>query len=675
MSKKSIILSTLLSCSILISSFAEGDQSIASLTKKAKKELEVEHYHNASEYLKQIVLEDQANAWAHYELGISYLHTYSFAEALLHIEKAYTLDHENGVDKEYHYWLGRAHHVNYNFEEAIHEYNLYEERFKAHDHRRDEIEHFKSQALIAQKEFNDPKNYLILNLSNQVNTEFDEHSPVSANDGNTIYFTTKKLYQGHDSQDGSGEYYETIFETSRNEAGVWSVPQVVGGALDHPNAHDATIQVFDHDNKMLIHSEEGHGDIYIAERDVKGNWVSAKPLTQVNTKHLEEDATISSDGKMIIYSSVSGGKEYDLDLYVTNELEDGTWTEGKKLPGRINTIYEEESPFLSRDGKTLYFASNGPTSMGGYDIFKSALQADGTWGKPENMGFPINSAYHDIYYQLNSSETMAFYSSHREGGQGELDIYAIYPVQMVQIDGDLNTKAIDGPTDDMHVYFNSVGENQLDYSTDAAISVDGTFSEHLVSNNTYNVIITNGSDTLVKEHLIVDKTLDKGKRQDYTLFYDHPEDSLIADSTALASAEPVKEKIPEEGVKMALTSDQIIDYLKKGFGVSLVLFDYNKHELRTDSRQILERLNKELAKNSDIKIILTGHTDSVGSENYNKALSLKRARTASSFLEQMGVAKNRIATQGKGESTPVASNDTEEGRLKNRRVEIQFQTN
>ena len=672
MLKMRIVLLSFIFGGMFLSAFAETTKTVEQLTKEAKHELEDEHYHNAALTLKQLVEIDQANPWAHYELGISYLHTFSFAEALLHIQKAYQLDHENGVDKEYHYWLGRANHVNYKFEEAIHEYNLYEERFKEKDHRRDEIELFKAQALVAKREFNNPQNFLILNLSNQVNTEFDEHSPISADDGNTIYFTTKKLYQGHEDQDGSGEYYETIFQTKRDKAGVWSVPQVVGGALDHPDAHDATIQVFDHDSKMLIHSEEGHGDIYVAERDTNGNWVNAKPLTQINTNHLEEDATIADNGNMIIYSSEAGSKRYDLDLWVTYKINDSTWTEGKKLPGLVNSIYEEESPFISHDGKTLYFASNGPTSMGGYDIFRSELQADSTWGTPINMGFPINSAYHDIYYQLNTSETMAFYSSHREGGQGELDIYAIYPVQMVQVDGDINTKAIKGPTDDMHVFFNSIGDKQLDFSTDATISVDGHFSEKLVSNNTYSVIITNGIDTLLQERLVVEKTLEKGKRQDYTLFYD----STSVDETALASTETIKkEDVPEEGVKMQLTTDQIINYLKKGFGVSLVLFDYNKFELRQDSKQILDRLAQELQEIEGITITLTGYTDSVGSDNYNKQLSLKRARTASSYLENMGIAKERIASKGKGEANPVASNDSEEGRLKNRRVEIQFTVN
>ena len=660
---KSLFLSVLLTGSIAFNTFSKDDSPVAELTKQAKKELEIEHYHNASSLLLKIVLEEPANAWAHYELGISYLHTFSFIEALAHIQKAYQLDHENGVDKEYHYWLGRAHHVNYNFDEAIQEYDLYEQRFKAKDDRRDELEMYKAQALIAKKEFNSPKNFLILNLSNQVNTEFDEHSPVSANDGNTIYFTTKKLYQGHDKQDGSGEYFETIFETTRNKAGVWSVPKVVGGALDHPNAHDATIQIFDHDNKMLIHSEEGNGDIYVAERDAKGNWITAKPLTQVNTNHIEEDATISSDGNLIIFSSESNAKRYDMDLFFTRKGADGVWTVAEKLPGLVNTEYEEESPFLSKDGKTLYFASNGPTSMGGFDIFKSTLQADGTWGKPENMGFPINSAYHDIYYQMNESETMAFYSSHREGGQGELDIYAIYPVQMVQVNGDLNTKALKGKTDDMHVFFNSVGKDQLNYSTDAAISVDGKFSEKLVSNNTYSVIITNGIDTLLKDHLVIDKALDKGKRQDYTLFYD---DSTGQEKSIAAN------DIPKEGIKMQLNSDQIIGYLQKGFGVSLVLFDFNKSELREDSKQILDRLAKELKERKDIKITLTGYTDSVGSDTYNRKLSLQRASTAANYLQKVGVSKNRITPKGDGEANPVASNDTEEGRLKNRRVEIRF---
>ena len=634
-------------------SFAGSGGNVNDLRKKAKKELEVEHYHNAAKYLEQVVIQEPQDAWAHYELGISYLHTNSFEEALLHIQKAHRLDPDHGVDKLYHYWLGKAYHQNHNFEEAITEYDLYEQKFRANDDRREELETLKQQARVGKKHYANPNNVLIINLGFQVNSEFDEHSPVPAADGNTVYFTTKKLYQGHENQDSHGEYYETIFVTKRNNIGLWSVPAPVGGALDNLNSHDACVQIFDHDTKMLMHTQSGNGDIYLAEKDIKGNWITSQPLHAVNSKKLEEDATITRDGKMMIFSSEASARRSDLDLFYITKNEKDEWSEPISLGNTINTEYEEEAPFITKDGKTLFFSSNGDRSMGGYDIFKSILLEDGTWSEPENLGFPINSVYHDIYYQLNETETMAYFSSHREGGQGELDIYAIYPVQMVDVKGSINKKAIEGDTTNLHVYFNSVGENQMPFSGDVDVSEDGKFSEKLVSNNTYDVIITNGADTVLKDMLQVEKTMELGTTQDYALLY--------------------KEEIPEDGIKVKLTSDEIISALQQGYGVSLVLFDYNKTDLRPEAKVILDQLAGSLNENEEIKVTLEGHTDNIGSPSFNQKLSLKRATSAANYLTSKGVNTQRIATEGKGETAPLVPNTTQEGRDRNRRIEIKFQ--
>ena len=657
----------LLSSIFLSSAFnvfsGEGDEvNISELKKQAKKEFALEHYHNAADMLEVVVEKDPTDAWAHYELGISYLHTNSFTEAVTHIKKAHDIDAKHGVDKTYHYWLGKAYHQNHQFDEAIEEYNLYENTLRPHDSEREELELFKSQAIIAQKEYSSPQNIVILNMGKDINTPFDEHSPIMADEGQTLYFTSKKKFEGHEKQDNVGEFYETIFVTKRDDKGVWSTPTVVPRRANENDAHDACIQIFDNNSKMLMYSDDGHGNIYLAEKDSLGNWGKYDDLDMINSSKIEDDATISQDGNFIIFSRESTGLRYDMNLYYTQKDKNGNWSKPLELGNNINSIYEEESPYLSPDGQTLYFASNGPRSMGGYDIFKCNKTSDGSWSNPINMGYPINTVYHDIYYQENSTRTMAFFASHRENGEGELDIYAMYPVQMVKVKGKIDTELIKGK-DSVHVYLNSKGEKELPFSTDLAINEDGTFEQPVVSNNTYDVIITNGSEILSKEDLKIEKTLEKGKTVDYNV-------ALKKEEPKTTSSE--KQNIPTEGVKMALTSDQIISYLEKGFGVSLVLFDYNKSELREDSKVILNRLLVELKEKPAIKVTLLGHTDDIGSEAYNKKLSKERADTAAQYLIKNGITNNRITTKGAGESSPLVANDSDQGRARNRRIEMKF---
>lgn len=642
----------------------DGDDStLKELKKKAKKEFILEHYHNAADLLAVVVEQAPNDAWAHYELGISYLHTSSFEEALIHIQEAYKIDPEHGVDKTYHYWLGKAYHQNQQFDEAIKEYDLYEETLRAHDSEREELELFKAQALIAKKEYNAPKNVVVLNMGDSLNTPFDEHSPVIADEGQTLYFTSKKKFEGHEKQDNIGEYYETIFVTKRDEKGVWSNPKVVPRRADENDAHDATIQIFDNNQKMLMYSDAGHGNIYIAEKDSLGNWGKSDGLDMINSSKIEDDATISQDGNFIIFSRESTGLRYDMNLYYTEKDKDGNWSEPLEFGSNINTDHEEESPYLTPDGQTLYFASNGPKSMGGYDIFKVNKTANGSWSDPINLGYPINSVYHDLYYQENSTRTMAFFASHREGGKGELDIYAMYPVQTVKVKGKIDQSIIEGK-DSVHVYLNSKGEDELPFSTNVDVNEDGTFEQDVVSSNTYDVIITSGSQVLKKDNLTIEKTLEKGKTVEYNL---KEKKEALAETKKEAT-----KKQPNDGVDMALNADQIIAYLEKGFGVSLVLFDYDKSALRTDSKAILDRLFKELEEKPAIKVLLLGHTDDIGSENYNQKLSQERAKTAAKYLIQKGINKSRIDTKGMGETAPLVPNDTKEGRARNRRIEMQF---
>ncbi len=625
-----------------------ANNDIEKLKKEATTELASERYHNAKELLKRIVAEDPEDAWFHYSLGISCLHTSSFETALTHLKKAYEIDPISGVDDAYSYWLGRAYHQNHQFDLAVNEYANYLRSLNKSDKARNEILTLINQAYNGERLMSNPNQTLIVPFENGTNSVYDDHSPIIGDNGSTIYYTSKMKLHEEALQDKNGDYYETVFVTQKNEMGVWSVPQSI--RKRNNEQHEACIQLFGDDNQMLAYRGEDKGKIFMLKKDHRGNWFTSDQLIEINNFGTDGHATVSDDGNMIIFSKKAKGLfRQDSDLYYCSRNNWGFWGEPQPLGEPLNTTFDETSPFLSPDGKSLYFSSNNEKSMGGFDIFKSTLLPGGYWSVPENLGYPINTAHHDLYYQENRDKTIATFASHREEGKGQLDIYMAYNVQMVNVIGTVsnNNTAV---SEELSVYFNSEGEIQHPFSAQVQVAADGTFEKQLVSDNAYRVFVTQGNKIIKEEVVEIEKTLVKGESVKYVILLTNPE-------TAKTSEE-------------MLASEEIGSFLEEGYGVSMVLFEYNKTELSKNSREILQAVLVKLNQNKELKVALVGHSDEIGSEEYNLKLSASRAEMAAEYLQKQGIAKHRIITKGMGEKEPITKGSSAIERAKNRRLEI-----
>lgn len=641
----------LIACSLFcVYSIVGANNDIEKLKKQALTELASERYHNAKELLTKIVKEDPEDAWFHYSLGVSCLHTASFEAAVDHLKRAYDINPISGVDDAYSYWLGRAYHQNHQFDLAINEYGNYLRSLKRSDKGREEIYTLIKQAGNGSAMISNPNETLVIKFDNGTNSVYDDHSPIIGDNGSTIYYTSKMKLREDAPQDKNGDYFETVFVTQKNEMGVWSLPQSV--RKRNNDTHEACIQLFDNDTKMLAYRGEDKGKIFMLTKDHRGNWFVSDQLIEINDFGTDGHATVSDDGNMIIFSKkAKGWSRQDSDLYYSSRNNWGYWGKPQPFSVQLNTLYDETAPFLSHDGKTLYFSSNNDKSMGGFDIFKSTYSSDGHWSTPENMGYPINTAHHDLYYQENKDKTIATFASHREEGEGQLDIYMAYNVQMVNVTGTVSSNDDIG-SEQLSVYFNSAGEIQHPFSAQVQVSENGTFEKLLVSDNAYRVFVTQG-DKIIKEEVIeIEKTLVKGESLKYVILLTNPE----------------TEHTSEE----ALNCEEIEAYLEEGYRVSIVLFDYDKTELNKNSKEILQIVLKELNKNKKLKVELIGHTDEIGSEEYNLKLSGSRAEVAAKYLQEQGLSKNRIKTKAMGEKNPVSNNNSELERAKNRRLEIKL---
>ena len=209
-------------------------------------------------------------------------------------------------------------------------------------------------------------------------------------------------------------FYATVFNTKIQE-GINSA------------GHDASIALSVDGQTLFVYkdTEIGSGDIYISERNGLAWTYPTKLNTNINSDHWEGSASLSADKQTLYFSSERPGGMGGKDIYVSVKREDGIWGEAISLGPDINTSEDDDAPFIHADDKTLYYSSRGQQSMGGYDIFISRRNENGEWGKPENIGYPINTADDDIYYMVTGDGTTGYFSSSRVGGYGQQDIYTV----------------------------------------------------------------------------------------------------------------------------------------------------------------------------------------------------------------------------------------------------------
>jgi len=332
----------------------------------------------------------------------------------------------------------------------------------------------------------------------------------------------------------------------------------------------------------------------------------------------------------------------------------------------INTPYDEEAVFIHPDGKTLYFSSKGWNTMGGYDIFKTVYE-NGHWSKPENVGYPINTADDDVFFTIAASGIHAYMSSARPGGYGDQDLYMI-------------TFITEKPT------ISSSEDNLIAWKTEP---VSETVAEKTVA-------VSLASLTLLKGRILDDAT--KQPVEATIILTDNEKGEELATFTSNSATGKYLVSLPSgKNYGIAVKAEgylfysenfnipanapyQEIEkdiYLKKiDIGASIVLrnifFDFNKATLRPESKTELDGLIQLMKDNPTLKIEISGHTDNIGSAEYNKKLSEQRAKAVVDYLIAAGISSDRLTYVGYGFEKPIAPNTTEEGRQLNRRTEFKI---
>lgn len=611
------------------------------------------------------------NALLNYKIGVCYLKSAWKSKALTHLEKAFKLNPT--VGKNIHYYLGQAYHLNMDWEKAIKEYQVYKLTIKPDDKKsltdvdkkisecKNGIEFVKKPALV-----------FIDNVGSEINSSFPDYGPVISADESIMMFTSRR-----DNTSGGGidqndqMYFEDIYISIR-ENEKWTPGKNMGKPVNTDNRHDATVALSADGQKLFIYLDDetrGSGNIYECEQ--KGIiWAKPDRLSDhINTKYHESSASITADGNTLYFVSSKEGGYGEHDIYKSTwDTKKERWNASENLGPVINTFYGEHGVYIHPDGKTLFFSSEGFNSMGGFDVFKSIWdEKKKTWSVPENLGYPINSPDDDIDFVLSANGKHAYYSAFKANGYGEKDIYMITfitaknPILNTEdnllasltepISETVIAKEVAVPVAAVSILKGTIFDAVTKQSLEADIE--------LVDNQLNQVIALFKSNSATGKFLV---SLPAGKN--YGIAVKKEGYLFHSENFDIPAASGYQEYVKEIGLKNVAVGTKIV--------LRNIFFDFDKATLRPESTAELERLIKLLTDIPTMKIEIGGHTDSKGSDEYNMKLSANRAQSVVDYLAAHGIDKNRLTFNGYGETKPMDTNDTEEGRQLNRRTEFEI---
>lgn len=628
-----------------------------------------EDYKSALELFKELYDEDPANANFAYRIGLCYqLMPFEAGQSIPYLEKAtrnMTFEYNEGSYKERKapmnalFYLGYGYHTNNSLDNALEYYQAYRDSLPVDDVYNIKMVERQIISVRNAKEISKlPVSTEIANVGNRINSKDADYNPTLTADGNTLIFTREIWVDTLKTNTGEEEASERILKilVSYLENDKWTEPEDISDDLA-TEGNCKTLSLSADGNELLLYKDDWNdggvtdykeGTIYYSKK-VGDSWTPIKKLNRnINSASWESHATLSPDGQQLYFTSERRGGMGGLDIYVSY-WEDGDWGPPYNLGPTINTPYDEETPFILADGKTLYFSSEGHYNMGGFDVFYSRLLNTGEWSEPVNVGYPINTTADNVFYTPIKDGSIAYYAVARHEGYftfGDLDIYELEVVIPV----DENPKVV------------LEGEIKLEDLNE----LDTTF-------------IVNVIDTLTGETIAEAKpNLETGKYElevspgDYKLTF---QGSNYKTNTKYISLPKVHTQSRLTiNASMIPTSISTRTY----FVIKNIYFEFNSAELNREALIETEKLHSIMKENPDLYIEVAGHTDTKGSVAYNKQLSLKRAQAVINYLANKGIEKTRFVARGMGEGISIAINenkdgtDNPEGRKLNRRVEMRI---
>jgi len=624
-------------------------------------------YRNAVPFYLKAQAFNPNNALLNYRLGLCYLNSFERSKAFDYLVKAVQLN--PAVDVKAKYYLGFVYHLRSEWDKAITEYEAYKVGVDKKDAEELKKVNKKVDECKTGKELSKtPVRVFIDNAGGEINSSYHDYIPVINADETVLMFTSSRPggIGGEHMDESTNDYFEDIW-VSYKEGKKWSKAKDIGPPVDTDN-NDAAVCLSPDGSKLItFFGAKNNGDLYLSE--LKGTvWTKPESLGKaVNSEGHEAKGSFSYDGKILYFTSDRKGGLGLHDIYYSVINEKGKFEKAVNIGPPLNTDYDEDGVFMMPDGKTMYYSSTGPGSIGGFDIFKTTFE-NGAWTKPVNVGIPINTPGDDLYFVLAGNGRYGYYSTAALPGYGGSDIFrltilgaekqpllntedqllamAAHPISNLKTEAAVEVK---GPK--LALLKGVITDAKTNEVLEAAID--------LIDNEKNVVLATFKSNSSTGRYLV---TLPAGKnygiavKRDGYLF--HSENFILEQNA------DYQEFIKDVGLKKVEVGSTIV--------LRNIFFDFDKATIKPESANELDRLIKLLTENPSIKIELGSHTDSKGADDYNMKLSDNRSKSVVEYLISHGISADRLTAKGYGETKPIDTNDTDAGRQNNRRSEFKI---
>lgn len=353
-----------------------------------------------------------------------------FEKAISNTDKYYDIISvkEESATTDIYFHLATCYHMNQEFDKAIEYYSIFLDESYKRSGLLTESEIRIQQCKNAKELISNPSDLIVKSIRGDINTENPEYSPIVSLDGTEIFFTSRRKWEYMDEslKDPIINFFPEDIYVSNFGDSSWITP--VRLDFCQPERNEATVALSTDQSTIYMYGDSlGNGDLYYTDYF----YSQFKDFThvehkQINSKYWETHCTISHDRESFYFVSNRPGGYGGRDIYVVNRINDTTWSEPINLGSGINSSNDEDAPFITVDNEVLYFASNGPKSIGGFDILRAERNEDGTFTEALNMGYPLNTTHDDIFFTSTVDGSKGYFSSFRPGGKGEKDIYEVY---------------------------------------------------------------------------------------------------------------------------------------------------------------------------------------------------------------------------------------------------------
>jgi outer membrane protein OmpA-like peptidoglycan-associated protein len=377
---------------------------------------------------------------ANYMAGLCYLQTYQKSRSLSYFLKAHDIEPDFvpeikvGIDlyPDLTFLIARAFQVGENYFKAQEYFNHFKSALEQNTASRSSLlkkgeatraaDRRIFECMVAEELKRLPIDSRIVNVKG-INSPFPDYGPVFSSDGNELYFTSRRSGGSSVEVDDDLHFFEDIYVAKKDSMGRWGNVQLVKELSTQ--GHESVLSISKDGKTMILSKGEGNGDLFTSKKGPDGKWGKPEEMGRnINTDSRETGAFLVGNGDKLYFASDRSGGFGGLDLYVSERRSNGKWGSAKNLGPKINTSFDEDAPTVNEEGNMLTFSSKGHKAMGGFDIFKAKWDATNqTFKNPENVGFPINSADDDNTYVLAPDTGLAYYSSFKENGMGDLDIF------------------------------------------------------------------------------------------------------------------------------------------------------------------------------------------------------------------------------------------------------------